>query len=431
MSKAPFTFKSLMAMKVGDTRGDPAVPGLRARRRATGVFFEIRYKAGPGIWQSIPLGRLPSEEAVMEEAIAAGRSSINLTVDALEPFRKTARAMSRRIRDGLDPVAEPEDAAAFTLQQALHLHLEGKARSPRTVEDYKSAIAQHFGDWRNKPLAEITRTAVRERHQSITKDHGPYAANLALRVFRAVWNRARRQYPELPETPTANVDWNKEVRRDAAVPLANLPTWYEEVIALANPIRRDFYLLTAFTGLRRRTVDRIRLDHIDLAAKTLFIPEPKGGSDKAFTLPLSDFLVDLIEARIAGNADRLAKINKRRIKDGKKSLPPSPWLYPVSRGKSGHLSEPKPSGRDVFTVGFTIHGLRNTYLSAAAAAGVSPYHSKLLVNHSVPKADVTAGYISADVDALRPSQQRITDYLKAAMKVDEGQAADNVVALHA
>ena len=63
-------------------------------------------------------------------------------------------------------------------------------------------------------------------------------------------------------------------------------------------------------------------------------------------------------------------------------------------------------------VNYTIHGLRNTYISAASAAGVSPYHSKLLSNHSLPKNDVHAGYVSKDVDALRPSQQRITDYLR-------------------
>ena len=37
---------------------------------------------------------------------------------------------------------------------------------------------------------------------------------------------------------------------------------------------------------------------------------------------------------------------------------------------------------------------------------------ELLANHAVPKSDVHGGYALADVDALRPSQQRVTDYLR-------------------
>ena len=73
------------------------------------------------------------------------------------------------------------------------------------------------------------------------------------------------------------------------------------------------------------------------------------------------------------------------------------------------MTEPKPSRGDGFTVPLGIHSLRNTYISAAAAAGLNPYHVKLLVNHALPKADVTGGYIVRDVEALRPSQQRVTD----------------------
>jgi hypothetical protein len=57
------------------------------------------------------------------------------------------------------------------------------------------------------------------------------------------------------------------------------------------------------------------------------------------------------------------------------------------------------------------------------AAGVHLYRVKLLVNHSVPKADVTADYLSRDVDSLREPQQRITDWLLAA--VGTSPATDN------
>ena len=37
----------------------------------------------------------------------------------------------------------------------------------------------------------------------------------------------------------------------------------------------------------------------------------------------------------------------------------------------------------------------------------------MLANHGLPKGDVTAGYIGPHLAALRASQQRVTDYLRA------------------
>jgi integrase len=151
--------------------------------------------------------------------------------------------------------------------------------------------------------------------------------------------------------------------------------------------------------LRRASVSFIHVDDIDLEARTLHVPKPKGGEDRAYTIPLSDAALVLIERRLAENAG-VAKQAKTK---------PSPFLFPSASSKSGHIVDVRPKNNGV---SFTIHGLRHTYLSAAAAANVNLYHAKLLANHKLPKNDVTAGYISADVDALRPSQQAITDYFK-------------------
>jgi hypothetical protein len=71
-----------------------------------------------------------------------------------------------------------------------------------------------------------------------------------------------------------------------------------------------------------------------------------------------------------------------------------------------------PAPGDGFTVPFTLHGLRGTYISAAHSVGISDRHVKLLVNHAVPSSDVHGGYVLLDVDALRPSTQRIADWLR-------------------
>jgi integrase len=218
-----------------------------------------------------------------------------------------------------------------------------------------------------------------------------------MRAFRAVYRHAMRRYDRLPATPTVAVDWYREKRRRAAIPEDKLGAWYAEAGEIANSIRRDYLLFCLFTGMRREAAACVRRDHVDLDGKVLYVPRPKGGAARAFNLPLSDFLVELL---------------RRRMVENEPFFPKSPWIFPAHTRKSeGHLVEP----REVFkNVPFTVHGLRDTYITAAHRAGVSKIDVKLLVNHALPNTDVTEGYI-AERDALehlRPLQQRITDRLR-------------------
>jgi hypothetical protein len=61
--------------------------------------------------------------------------------------------------------------------------------------------------------------------------------------------------------------------------------------------------------------------------------------------------------------------------------------------------------------------LRRTFSNAATDAGVHPMHLKGLLNHSVGKRDVTAGYVILSVEDLRGPAQRVADRLKAWCKI--------------
>jgi integrase len=410
------TLAALLAMKPGDALPDPQVRGpgyaLRYRRKQGGIYPEFMWKVG-GKWLSKSLPPLPAgaELEDMKEAWIKARydqayaetgdqawaiaqagqpAPGDVLAIRLSPARNQANERRREAKAGQDP-----RGGGITLRGALELHLASKVRSPRTEQEYRDKPRLHLPDWLDRPLASISRQMVRERHRLITAGSGAYAANGTMRVFSACWNRARRQHPELPECPTVNVDWHKERPRRNAIKRELLPQWWRE-IGQTPPVRRDFYRLALFTGLRRQTLTTIRREHIDLEARTLFIPKPKGGEDRAFTLPLSSYLVELIGARLEANdAD-------------------CPWLFPAE-SKEGHIVEPML--RNNGGVPFTIHSLRATYMSAATAAGVHPYHLKLLVNHALPQADVTAGYLREDeVDALREPQQKVTDWLLAAVE---------------
>src|ERR1700741_5119347 len=292
-----------------------------------------------------------------------------------------------KMSEGVNPVEERRKARAeekrakvrgVTLRAALDLYvgtLRAKGRASRTIDDYSYLIAKYLAAWLDRPLAEITRREVRERHQAIPREiergkhgkrrgkgAGTLTANHAMRAFRAVYNRALREHPELPVSPTINVDWNKENRRTTRIAAADMKGWYDGVQALGNHVRRDYLLFALFSGLRKENAAEPRVEHVDFERRALHVPHPK--SQKPFDLPLSDFLLQLLKASIEEN---------------KALAPGSPWIFPAARG-DGHIVEvrmeggaerakrPAANGEEKR---YTPHDLRRTFISVAESLGIS------------------------------------------------------------
>ena len=319
----------------------------------------------------------------------------------VDQARKKAKELLLHMSNGKNPnkIKQVQKARTITLGEAAEMYLNSPKmlmeRSPRTGQGYRQLTNSYLKDWLNKPLIDISRKMVREKHSKVGVKHGHYSANASMRAFRAFWNRAMKEYEYLPVCPTINVDWFPEYRRQEPIPVAELPNWYKKVLALINPIRRDYLLLVLFSGLRRNDAATIRWEHIDSEAGTLFRPNPKGGRKRAFTVPLSDFLIQII---------------KRRRAENPIFFPGSPWVFPAN-SISGHIKEPKEK-----TIKWSCHRLRDTYTTAANSAGLSPYDIETLTNHRPPKSSVTAGYINQGIDQLRESQQMVTNYLLGKIK---------------
>jgi len=315
----------------------------------------------------------------------------------VDQARKKAREILMQMANGENPnkIKQLQKLKSLTLGEAAELYLNSPKmlleRSPRTYQSYQQSLKTYLKDWMNKPLMEISRKMVREKHLKIGNECGHYAANRAMRAIRAFWNRAMKEYEYLPICPTINVDWFPEYRRQEPIPIEELPNWYQKVQALKNPIRRDHHLFVLFSGLRRNDAATMRWENIKLDAGTLFRPNPKGGRKRAFTVPLSDFMIEIL---------------KRRKIENEIFFPGSPWVSPAE-SSSGHIMEPKEK-----TIKWSCHRLRDTYTTAANSAGLSSYDIETLTNHRPPKSSVTAGYINQGIEQLRDSQQKITDYLR-------------------
>jgi integrase len=298
-------------------------------------------------------------------------------------------------------LANREDDARMTLATAFGKYKElmiKKGRSQRTIEDYTFKFERHLTRWHSTPLGAIRRADVEKTHGELTARVGPYVANGVMRVAHAVYAFAVKDL-ELPDLPTLNPFrsrnlFNKETPRKNAVGSRTAGEWFKELLALDNGVRREMHWMTYLSGLRRRTVTALAWRDVSIRNRVAFIRFPKGGEDRAFSIPLSRAMVHcLCRARIAG----------RQIHGVRARI----WVFPSATSESGHVEEIKE--RRLSTVG---HGLRRSYRTAHGARGTDRLRTKLLLNHQIDR-DITDSYASPDemFDELREAQEAVSEFI--------------------
>jgi len=92
-----------------------------------------------------------------------------------EEARREARKLLGAIATGRDPVAERRQAAcdAVTLGETFADYLRARSElRPKTVKDYERIMRASFGDWRKRPLLDISGDMVQKRHTALAEHHG-------------------------------------------------------------------------------------------------------------------------------------------------------------------------------------------------------------------------------------------------------------------
>jgi integrase len=300
------------------------------------------------------------------------------------------------------------NAAGPTLQDALDLHLRNMRKegcSARSIETIETEIPRLLARWMERPIGELRGVDLVELHDRLSDEGKPYLANRIVAQVSAVWNTLDRVH-ELPgRNPARAVVRNRYTPSRERVAADGLPSWYAKVLALPSPVRRDLQLFCLFTGMRSEAARHVRWEHVDEGRAALVVPKPKGGEERAFTLPLPKSVLEMLEKRKRGNRDQFGPYGG----DGG-------WVFPSLTREAPFevqpIAEPKEYRTDPTTKKKTqhlpgLHTLRRTYLSVAAEAGVSELDRHVLANHAFGRQNVNATYIEQAFEHLAGEQAKI------------------------
>nr|MDQ3960180.1 integrase arm-type DNA-binding domain-containing protein [Pseudomonadota bacterium] len=267
-----------------------------------------------------------------------------------EQARREAVKLLGRIASGGDPVADKAQAEleSITLAEAFESYLQTRSTlKPLTVRDMRQAM-KGFQDWLKKPLLSISRDMVAKRHRQLG-EASQARANLAMRYLRAIFNFAMAEHtdakgkPLLTDNPVKKLSqtraWYRVERRQTVIKPHQLKPWLQAVLSLDNTCARDYFLLVLLTGLRRNEALNLRWDNVDLMGRTLTVKDTKNYQDH--TLPLSDHLLELLEAR-------------QREAVGE-------YVFEGPRGRLSNLHYALSHVTGNSGVTFTIHDLRRTF----------------------------------------------------------------------
>jgi len=339
--------------------------------------------------------------------------------------RSKARDILNVIYEGINPNNIRGDVLTkqnITLQKVFDDYCVSKHNiKSSTIKNYISIFNNYLNDWKMKPLGEISRNMVEQRHRDIGKGNGkfdesPTRANTTMRLVRALFNYAIGQYEDSKGEPlfvhnpviriTSQKLWFKEKIRQGVVMKYDLKKWYEGVMNLplqddnvyidtSAEVVRDFLIFAMFSGLRRNEVLEMKWSDIDFRNHSFTLEDTK--NNESHSLPLNFKLDEVLERR--------------------KNDTDNPYIFQGLK-PNGHLHPPKRQmarARALVGFHFTNHDLRRTFETMANRLNLSKFTLDKLVNHRNSK-DITGRYIVLEIDDLREPMEKTAELLWNEMK---------------
>jgi integrase len=336
----------------------------------------------------------------------------------VELARIEARRLLGKLAMGENPNVNPGAPVAPsgpTVREGVETHLakmRKKRRADRSIATFVHETNKYLADWLDRPFAELTGTKLIELHQQIkdqaakrtgtnpANDKGAPLANRVIAHVSASWRSLNKKLEGRLGSwnPASAVDKDTLKPKRERIADEDLPDYAARVATMRSPIRQDGLMLALYTGLRNEDVRTIRFENVDWDEQTLRLPNPKGGEDAAFKIPLSATPLAILQRRQRDNAKDLGS-------------PDGGWCFP-GLGKDGEVDAISDLRQRVGEANARfpvedVHSLRRTWESIANDEGVSELDQHVLSNHSFGSHNVNATYISQHIDHLAACADKI------------------------
>ena len=293
------------------------------------------------------------------------------------------------------------------LTQAFEHYLLYKRLKPRTIQDYTMVVDNYLKDWNDITLDKISRSMIQAKHSELSQ-RSMAQANMAMRVFRAIYNYSVEHYrnennrsildQDNPiNTLNAKKAWNKIRSRKTYIHQDQLPEWIKAVFEYKDrgqqlETNRDFLLTLILTGFRREECESLTWSSIDLKYGRITLIDEK--YREPYTLPMGDFLFTLMTKRYAQATNE--------------------WVFPSVKSTSGHIvniSKVRQKINKSCGIEFSFHDLRRTFNAIAKKLDYEQYTIHRLLNYKNDDRDRTRDFVQVSDSKLREAMNTIEDII--------------------
>ncbi len=287
----------------------------------------------------------------------------------LADAQKRAKIIFGKVADGKDPANEKAVArqvASHTLGAKIADYLAAKRASmkPRSYDETKRHLENHWKPLHGLALASIGRANVAAQVSTIAKDSGPVAANRSRASLSAFFRWAIGE-GLCDHNPVAGTNKQEE----AGPRERSLSDAEAAAVWLASP-ENDYgriVQLILLTGCRRDEIGSLKWPEIDLKEKTITLPPERTKNGQAHVVPLCDAAVAILK-----------EIPRRANRD---------FVFGMGQGGYSGWSKSKAEMDNTTKLKepWTLHDLRRTVRTGLGKLGIQPHVAEAALNHLPPK----------------------------------------------
>ncbi|HEY9792170.1 MAG TPA: integrase family protein [Candidatus Obscuribacterales bacterium] len=314
----------------------------------------------------------------------------------VEQARAKASGFHSALTDGKNLIeARRADRAELSLGELFEIYLEQHLKKSRkTWKVLQQNFVRDYGHWKNHKLSAITRADVERLHAVIGQRRGRYAANRAIDLLRAMYNKGIRWNLHKGDNPAVGISEFTEQPRDRVLQPSEVKRFFKALDEEQDANFKDFVALCLYTGQRKSNVPSMRWRDIDMKGRLWNIPGERMKNGQALTLALSPAELEILNRR-------------HKHANGE-------YVFP-GEGRTGHFVEPKRAWARLLKRAdiedLHIHDLRRSLASFMANTGADVSMIKSALNHKDVKTTLSV-YVRTARSAELSARQKAHDLIK-------------------